>query len=144
MEIYPDPIHVALLTLPFLVTMLGLHVILWQPLLGYLDERDATADRARHEAHELESASTELMTKIESRLAAARQHISTIRQQARSRALAREAEIVAETRTAADQRLDQALQQITADKKAAAQALRETSADLSKQIAAQVLGRPVA
>jgi F0F1-type ATP synthase membrane subunit b/b' len=144
MEIYPDPIHVVLLTLPFLVTMLGLHVILWQPLLGYLDERDATADRARHEAHELESASTELMTKIESRLAAARQHIGTIRQQARQRALAREAEIVAETRTEADQRLDQALKQIAADKKVAAQSLRETATDLSKQIAAQVLGRPVA
>jgi F0F1-type ATP synthase membrane subunit b/b' len=144
MEIYPDPIHVALLTLPFLVTMLGLHVILWQPLLGYLDERDATSERARHESHELESASTELMTKIESRLATARQHISSIRQQARQRALAREAEIVAETRAAADQRLGQALQQITADKKVAAQALRDTAADLSKQIAAQVLGRPVA
>lgn len=144
MEIFPDPMHVLLLTLPFLTAMVGLHVILWKPLLGYIEERSETSARARHEAHELEGAAHELISKIDARLTEAHKHISGVRQASRQRALAKEAEIIAQARSEADQRLAEALRQIASDKASASDALRNTAGELSNQIAASVLGRPVA
>ena len=141
MEIIPDPIHVVLLTLPFLVAMLALHVILWRPLLAYLEERDNTSTKARHEAHELEGAAAEQLTKIEVRLAEARNHVGTLRQQARARALAAESEIVTGARHQADQRVTEALAQIVTEKKAASATLGTTANDLGRDIATRVLGR---
>ncbi|MEQ1501871.1 MAG: ATP synthase F0 subunit B [Myxococcota bacterium] len=143
MEIIPDPIHVALLTAPFLVAMVSLHLILWKPLLAYLDERDGVSTRARHEAHELEGAASEQLSKIEARLVEARLHVGSLRQQARSRALVKENEILAEARSSTDRRVEQALSQIGAEKQGAASALHASAAELSNQMAAQVLGRPV-
>jgi F0F1-type ATP synthase membrane subunit b/b' len=141
MEIIPDPIHVLLLTLPFIVAAGSLHFILWQPLLAWLDEREATSSKARHEAHELEGAAAEQLSRIEARLAEARNHVATLRQQARVRALATEAELVAGARAQADQRVTEALAQIVTDKQAASVGLGASAADLSRDIAIQVLGR---
>lgn len=141
MEIIPDPIHVALLTLPFVVAVGALHVILWRPLLAYLEERDATSARARHEAHELESAAGEQMTRIEARLAETRAHVGELRQKARQRALAAEAEIVAAARAQAEQRTSEAIAQILTDKRAASATLGATATDLGRDIATRVLGR---
>ncbi len=144
MEIIPDPIHAALLMLPFAVAAVTLNLVLWRPLLAYLDERKATVERADHEAHDLEHAATEQIARIEEKLAAARAEISSTRQAARQRALLEEGRIVAEARAQADQRVTEALEEIRRDRAAASAVLRSTSGDLSGQIAAQVLGRPVA
>ncbi|MEQ1566266.1 MAG: ATP synthase F0 subunit B [Myxococcota bacterium] len=144
MEIVPDPIHSALLTLPFLVAITAMYFILWKPLLAYLEERAEVSQRARHEAHELEGAAAEQLSKIEGRLASARAHVGLVRQEARNRALAKEAEIVAGARGRAEKRVEQALSELGADKRSASEALRSTANELSTQIAAQVLGRPVA
>jgi F0F1-type ATP synthase membrane subunit b/b' len=143
MEILPDPVHAALLTVPFLVAVAALYFILWQPLLAYLDERDEVSARARHEAKELASAAAEQVGKIEARLAEARQKVVGLRQEARNRALSKENEIVASARTAADHRVAEALAEIGRDKSVAAGALRHTANELSDQIAARVLGRSV-
>jgi len=144
MEIIPDPIHAALLTLPFLAAAVSLYFILWKPLLAYLDERDEVSAKAHHEAHELGVAATEQLGRIETRLAQARMQVSNLRQQARSRALAKEAEILAETRGRADKRMTEAMSEIARDRTVAATALESTANELSNQIAGQVLGRPVA
>jgi F-type H+-transporting ATPase subunit b len=144
MEISPDPIHAALLMLPFVVAAMTLNVVLWRPLLAYLDERTATVARAEHEAHDHQHAATEQRRRIEEKLASARADISTTRQAGRQRALAEEARLVAEARAQADQRLTEAVEEIRRDRSVASAALRASASDLSGQIAAQVLGRPVA
>jgi F-type H+-transporting ATPase subunit b len=143
MEIIPDPIHAVLLAVPFIVAVVSLHLILWKPLVGYLEEREQTSTRARHEASELDGAAAEQMAKIEQRLLQARHHVGTLRQQARARALAKENEIVAEARAQADRRVTEALAQIVTEKRTASTALRTTARELSDQIAAQVLGRRI-
>ncbi|MCA9494025.1 MAG: ATP synthase F0 subunit B [Myxococcales bacterium] len=143
MEILPDPIHATLLLLPFLVAAGTLHVVLWKPLLAYLDERAHTVTHARHEAEDLESAAVEQMTRIETRLAEARAEISTTRQAARQRALGEESKIVAEARGKAETRVSQAVDEIRRDRSTAAEALRASASELSGQIAAQVLGRSI-
>lgn len=143
MEIIPDPIHVVLLAVPFVVAMVALHLILWKPLVGYLEDREQTSARARHEASELDGAASEQLSKIEQRLIQARMHVGSLRQQARARALGKENEIVAAARGQADGRVTDALAQIVQEKRSASVALRTTARDLSDQIAAQVLGRRI-
>lgn len=144
MEIIPDPIHVALLTLPFLVAMAGMHLILWRPLLAWMDERDTLSTSARKEADELDHAAEEQLARIEDRLAAARHEVHTVRAEARARALAKEAVIVAEARSGADGRVQEAVGKIRTDREAARSTLQATAKDLSTDIAGRVLGRQVA
>ncbi|MEZ4240800.1 MAG: ATP synthase F0 subunit B [Myxococcota bacterium] len=143
MEIYPDPVHTALLTLPFLVALVSMYLILWNPLLAYLDARDEASERARHEAKELDSAADEQLSRIEGRLAEARVQVHELRQTARSGALAREAEIVAAARAQADDHVRAAVAQIATDRREASVALQTSAQELSREIAEQVLGRTV-
>lgn len=144
MEIVPDPAHVALLVLPFACAALALHLILWKPLLAWMEERDATSENARKDALELDAAAAEQLVRIEARLHEARGHVSTLRQAARARAQAQEAEIVAAARATADVRIDQALERIRGEQSAASASLRDTATALAQDIAARVLGRQVA
>ncbi len=141
MEILPDPAHVALLTLPFLVALFGLNAILWQPLLGWLEERESVARIAQREAKELEEAAAEQMAQIEGRLAEARRNAATVRQEARERALAREADMLAAARQQADEDVRAAVERIRAEQQSAKAALEDTAKELSPVIAARVLGR---
>jgi F-type H+-transporting ATPase subunit b len=144
MEIVPDPVHVALLMAPFACAALALHLILWKPLLAWMDERDATSETARHEAARLDAAAAEQLARIEARLHDARAHVATLRQAARVRAQAQEAEIVSAARTAADARIDEALMRIRAEQGVAATSLKETASGLARDVASRVLGRQVA
>jgi F-type H+-transporting ATPase subunit b len=144
MEIVPDPVHVALLMAPFACAAIALHLILWKPLLAWMDERDATSDKARREAAELDAAAADQLARIEARLHDARAHVATLRQAARARAQTQEAEIVAAARTSAESRIDEALAGIRTEQNAAAASLRETSAGLARDVASRVLGRQVA
>ena len=144
MEIIPDPVHVALLTLPFAVAALAVHLILWRPLLAWLDERDHTSAHAREEAARLDTQAGEQLARIEARLADARAHAGSLRQQARARAHAQETEIVTAARTEADGKIDEALGRIRTERAAASATLRGTATDLANDIASNVLGRRVA
>lgn len=141
LEIIPDPIHAALLTLPFVVAAISVYYILWKPLLAYLDERQEVSDTARHEAEELERDATEQLARIDARLAAARATIADQRAEARARAAVKEADILSSARQTADQRLGDALKTLEQERIAASAALKDTATDLAHQIAGRVLGR---
>lgn len=141
MEIIPDPIHAALLTLPFVVAAVSVYLILWRPLLAYLDERQAVSDRARGEAHQLGQNAADQLARIDARLAAARATISDQRTAARARAGQKEAEILSAARASAEQQLDEALRDLQRARGVASSALKTAASDLSTQIAGRVLGR---
>ncbi len=144
LEIIPDPVHVALLTLPFLVTVFGAWVILWKPLAAYLEERRTVVETAHKEADELTVASEEQLTALEEKLATAREQVRELRATARGRALEKETAILKTAREDADEVVAEALKGIATDKEAAAHALKATATELSHDIASQVLGRSVA
>ena len=88
LEIIPDPIHVGLLTLPFLVAVFGSWMILWSPLSAYLEERRVTVETANKEAEELGQSAEEQLAQLEEKLAGAREKVLGIHQAARERAQA--------------------------------------------------------
>ena len=141
MEIIPDPYHVALLSLPFLATVMGLYFILWNPLLEWLEERDNVTRTARLEAEDFNKASEDYIAKIEARLAEAHREVSHLRQEARERASARETQIISDARAQADRHVQSAVGQLLNDKETARQSLQATAQELSTSIAARVLGR---
>jgi F-type H+-transporting ATPase subunit b len=144
LEIIPDPIHVGLLALPFLVAVAGAHFILWKPMLAYLEGREETVEKDVKEAAELEASAEQQLSTLEQRLAGARARVIDVHSEARGRAQAREAEILAAARTAAEQRVSEAVAAIATERKAAAAALESTATELSRDIASKVLGREVA
>lgn len=141
MEIIPDPIHVALLTAPFLVAVLSLHLILWRPLLDWLEEREGLTTEAYKQADELDQAAEEHLSRIEARLTEARREATSLRQAARARAMTKEAEILAAARSRADDQLSDAITKIEAEQQDARATLQQTAQELSSTIAARVLGR---
>ena len=143
MEIYPDPVHVALLSIPFLVTVVSLYLILWQPLLEWMGEREHKIESALLEAEEFDEAADEQLSRIESRLAEAHASAGKVRAEARARAMAREAEIAGAARSTAESEIADALGRIKEEQDTARTALQATAQELSTTIAARILGREV-
>ena len=144
LEIIPDPIHVVLLVLPFIVAVAGAHFILWKPLLAYLEGREDTVAKATKEAEELTASTETQLGQLEERLAAAHAVVISLKGAARARAQVKEAEILTAARSAAEARVTEAVSSIATEQQAAAAALETTANELSRDIAAKVLGRDVA
>lgn len=144
LEIIPDPIHVALLTLPFLVAFIGAQAILWKPLMAYLEGREETVTKAVKEAEELDVAAQVQLDTLEQKLKVARSKVVDIHTAARARAQAQEAEILAAARADAEAKVSEAVASIAAERKTAAAALETAAIELSRDIAGQILGREVA
>jgi len=141
MEIIPQLGPVLALTLPFLAAMAALHLILFKPLLAYLDEREDTEKGARERATANAATSEERLTQIEERLAEARHHAASVRAEARAAAHEEESKIIAQARSEAEEKVQAAVQEIRTAAEAAKEGLAASSQALSADIAGQVLGR---
>lgn len=144
MTIVPNIVLAALLVLPFLVTMVALHFVLFKPMYEYLDNRGKMVDDANAEAERLAGAATERLASLDAQLASARKEVTALRAAARERALTHEAEILDAARRKADAVVSEAVERIQKERVDAAATLRATASSLSNEMASQVLGRQVA
>lgn len=143
MQIIPELIPTAILTVPFAVTLLALWFILFKPLLDYLEEREGVSTRALAEADHIRHSTASRMAEIEGRLAAARKSATELRQDARARAQKQEIAIVRAARVEADERVDAAVAAIGQSRTSASTVLRNQASDLARDLARQVLGREI-
>lgn len=143
MEIFPDPLLVATFLPGFLIALLASWVILWKPLLAWIEEREAFSASARSRAAELETAIADRLAQVEQRLAVARAEITELRTAERAAASQAEAEIVAAARASAEQEIATATAEIVEQSEIARRGLAEASRSLAGDMASQVLGRPV-
>lgn len=141
MVIIPDLPLVAILTIPFLIALVGLHFILFKPLMDYLDERDKASSGARAEAGRLTGQIEDRLATLDDRLKAARAEVNDLRKAARERAASKEHEILADAREQAENKVETALARIGEERKAASKTMKDTAQALSSPIAARVLGR---
>ena len=113
MKIIPDFgadwLQMLVLTAPFLVTMLALHVIFFGPLLQYLEERNAKTEGARKDAKSMDQETEVKLVQLETSLAEARSQAAQARNEARKAGLEAEQAILAKARSAADERIAQAV-----------------------------------
>ena len=143
MEIIPNMKQVLLNMLPFLVAILGMYKIILKPMLEYLLERTGAIKSGHDEAARIEQQIQDRMTDYESKLAQAREEITTLRAEKRSEAQAKYDAVVAEARTSAEAQIESALGEIGAAKDAASTQLKTMSGEIADQVAGQVLGRPI-
>ncbi len=141
MNIIPDPVLVAVQILPFLALMAGLHVILFKPMLAYLEQRHAATAGARAEAEKLQADSGAALDKVEATLAAARGEIAERRASTRATANAAHAEKVAAARSATDAQVAEALVRIREEAATARAQLGSDAGALANDMARQLLGR---
>lgn len=143
MEIMPDPYLAPLLALPFLATLVALHFILYKPLLAYLEARDHAVHGAKREAEGLAQQNQGSMAELDRRISEANAQVGAIRREARARANEAEAKILAAARAEGAEKTSIALDQIKAEQRGAAGAMRQLASELANDIAGRVLGRPV-
>ena len=128
---------------PFLLSIIGLHFILFKPMMAYLSDRDKETIGAREEARKLNAEVEERMETLTQRLQQARAEAGQVRASARAAAGLKAQEIIGASRAEAEALVSEAVQRIQVEKDTASQALKQTADVLSIEIAGQVLGRPM-
>jgi F-type H+-transporting ATPase subunit b len=141
MQIIPDPLFAAIMTIPFLVTLVALNVILVKPMREYLEGRDGAIHGARKEAAELDASAEAKLSELEARLTTARQEAAQVRADHRRRGLENEREILSAARAKAEAEVTAALAIISGEAESARTAIGQTAKNLSVDIAGRVLGR---
>ncbi len=134
---------ILLQAIPFVVALVGLHVIIFKPMLAMLAERERNIHGFRKEAELLQDEVSGKLAELEERLAGARAEAGAERNRLRAEAKKAEDEILAAARAKADAALSEARATLESDTAAARTQLEATAAQLSRQIASTVLGRPM-
>jgi len=142
-ELFPTPLLVGVLFVPFAVAVAGLHVILLKPMMAYLQERKQVSAQARADTERLQTSIQERLQELEAKLAQARAVATAQRSEARARAQEHEEQVLERARKQASRELAQALATLQQERQTASIALQQSAANLSTDIASKVLGRSV-
>jgi len=139
MAIIPDPWLMFLHAIPFGLTMLMLHFVLFKPMIGYLGDRDKAIVGSREDAKRLQEKAEEKLAEYETALANARAEVSAVRAAARAQAMEEREAAVTVARKDAEGKLAAALVEIQAAAQVAAKELQPISSNLADDISSQVL-----
>ncbi len=126
----------------FLLLMVVLKFLLFDPWLATRDRRAARIGGAIEEASQLREAAAERQGDYDARLVKARDEAMSLRSEHRRGAEERETEIVSAARGAASESLDQTKAKIAKDVDAARGDLASRVESLATDITTRVLGRP--
>lgn len=143
MNIIPDLTLALIQVVPFLVLVAGLNVIIFKPMLAYLQARSVATVGAKHDAEALVKRAEARMAEYEAEMARVRSELAEYRAGLRSDAHKAHAHHVAEARREAEVHLHGALGAIQREAAAAQQHVAAMSRELSGEIVTRVLGRAV-
>jgi F-type H+-transporting ATPase subunit b len=138
-----DPILIGLQLIPFLIALVGLHFIIFKPMLKYLEEREQSVARDRSAATGLQEQVQQKVAALEDKLTVARAEANAERVRLREQIREEEQTILERARERADVMVSEARTEIAAEREAASRTLRAETEALSQAIAKSVLGRPV-
>lgn len=143
MEVFPNPLVVAAFLPGFLVAVVASWLILWRPLIAWMDERDQASVGARADAQRLQGEIQDRLSDVEQRLQVVRGEIAELRTEGRSEAASAEAEVLAQVRSEVEQEIAKATSEIVDQSEVARRGLADASRALASDMASQILGRPV-
>jgi F0F1-type ATP synthase membrane subunit b/b' len=144
MSIEPDLVLVALQSLPFFLMIFGLHVILFKPMLAYLEQRREATQGAREEAIALQEKAELKVQQWEAALTRAHAEVADFRAQRRAEAQAVYARRIAQARAEADKRIGDQVAVIAGEASLAREEVGRLSRILADDMATRTLGRPLA
>jgi F-type H+-transporting ATPase subunit b len=141
LEIIPDLRLLALLVVLFMLLVRVLNRLLFQPLLGVLDERDQKIEGTRTRAAELNQEAEAELARHEAAVRAARAEAERGRKAALEAARTRHAESVSAARSESARVVESARAQLRAALGEARRVLQTQTRELAREAAARVLGR---
>lgn len=117
--------------------------LLFDPLLGVMDERERRSAGARREAGEASAQADSMQARYESAVAEARQQAEGLRREALDEARREQTQIAAAARETSERRITGLRDDRERDMAAARAELEQQCAGLARDMAARVLGRPL-
>ena len=144
MDLSINPMMIALQAVPFLLTLMALHAIIFKPMLAYLEAREAAIANGRKEAERLNADAAEKIEALERQLTASRANASQHLAQGRAKAQAELEGVLSAARAEAESTTTAAVAALRADAELARAQLSSTTQDLATRVTAAVLGRSVA
>jgi len=123
----------------FVVLLLALRKIAWGPILAMLDEREKKIDDALKQAEKARAESANAAEQTQQKIAEAVQHAQEIVQRARDEADQSRKQILEDARIESQRVVDQGLQRLEAEQRAALQDIRKTTAELAIQAAGRLI-----
>jgi F-type H+-transporting ATPase subunit b len=143
MELIPNPLMVLLQLVPFLATAFALNKIIFQPMLAYLDERDAALEAGKAKIAATELAIAGKMDAHEANLATVRSEAAELRAAARADAQTVYDEKLGAARVQAEGEVATAVAEIGVEADVARKTLSGQTDALAQNIAGRILGRAV-
>lgn len=128
----------------FAVIIVPLNFLLFKPLLRTLEQRGEKIEGARSRANAFAKQADEVLGRYETAVGAAQREAETLRRQTLELARSEQARIGAEARRAAEHEVAQARVGVASAIESARSALRGETQRLAQEVAAKVLGRPLA
>ena len=123
----------------FLLTLVVLSKIAWNPLLKALDEREKRIDDALTQAEKAQKEAEEAIAEARADRAAALRKSEEMVQQARAEGEKLRQKLIDEAKAESQKVVEQGLQRIEAEQRAAMDEIRKASADLAIQAAGQLI-----
>lgn len=139
MNIIPDPGLMAYQVVPFIVTLVALHYILFKPMIEYLRERDRAIVGVQEQSRELRNKLDRERQALEDRMAEARREAARYRGQLHDQAAEHRNRILAEARQEADAQVSEALERIGEARQEASTHLETIAQELATEMVARVL-----
>ena len=143
MNIYPNLTLVLLQLVPFLLTLIALNVIIFKPMLKYLEDRENASSGAEQKAKEIHGEIEAQVAELQEKIQTAQQQASLKRTSAREKLVKTYNNVVQQSRKEADQEVKQAALEIAAEQAAARQDIKAQAKEIATQIASQTLGRNI-
>jgi F-type H+-transporting ATPase subunit b len=126
-----------------LILMVVLSGLVFKPFLGVLQARRDWVEGAEKKARELQQRTHELMEQHRDSMSAAQAQGASVRDEIRKEGLAREADILQKAQKEANRFMDEMKGKIQEESQAARAGLRIQAQNLSREIAAKMLGRNI-
>ena len=143
MNIIPDLYLVLLQFAPFLAVIFGLKIILFDPMMAYLEERHTATLGVKQSAGELLAKAEAQVSVFEKAIEKTRQEITEFRTERRAEANAEYQRLIAGSRQQAEAKVSAALAEMHQDAAVARKVLAASADALATDIAQQALGRPL-
>ncbi len=141
LTIFPDPVQLVILLVLFMLLIVPANRLLFEPLLGVLDERDKQIEGARERAAGVAAEADRVLGEYEASIGEARKSAEGERRKALDEARREQSRVTAEARGSAEEELARARSGVAEALEQARSELRGQSEQIAREAASQVLGR---
>ena len=143
MYLIPNLTLILMQLLPFLVTLIGMYLIIFKPMLQYLDDRESQIEGSQKQALELAEEAKNKALEAQKELQAAKKRASIVRQDATSQAMQEYSEQIAKARREAYASIQAAEKEIAISSQEARKNLQKTADEIALEITGRILERHV-